>query len=55
MEHAARRLWFKFGTVADLSGVAAVAVLRSCRLALKATEGVYALASGAGVNGVGQR
>lgn len=55
MEHAARALWFGFGIAADLSGAAAVAGLRSGHLALKAAEGVYALASGADVNGVGQR
>nr|WP_194718561.1 threonine/serine dehydratase [Pseudomonas typographi] len=49
---AARWLWFEFGLAADLSGAAAIAALRSGKLALPAGLNVCALVCGAGQEGI---
>ena len=53
MREAARWLWFECGIAADLSGAAAIAALRSGRIALQAEAKVCAIVCGAGPDGIG--
>ncbi|MDH3475299.1 MAG: pyridoxal-phosphate dependent enzyme, partial [Rhodospirillales bacterium] len=52
MRQAARWLWFELGIAAELSGAAALAALRSGRVAAQPGEPVIALVCGAGRDGL---